>query len=78
MKNSITRILAVILMLSTCHSSSPNIVVILTDDQDLALSSLSYLTKINKLLVNKGTVFANAVRLIKIDVKSSILIIFTF
>lgn len=62
MKNSITRILAVIFMLSTCHSSSPNIVVILTDDQDLALSSLSYLTKINKLLVNKGTVFANAVR----------------
>jgi hypothetical protein len=39
----------------------PNVVVILTDDQDLVLKSLEYLPKINSLLTNKGTIFANAV-----------------
>lgn len=40
----------------------PNFVFILTDDQDLVLKSLEYLPKINSLLTNKGTIFANAVR----------------
>lgn len=48
-----------ILKVVTC--SSPNIVVILTDDQDLLLESLNYLPKIEKLLVNKGAKFSNAV-----------------
>jgi hypothetical protein len=41
--------------------ATPNIVIILTDDQDLVLKSLEYLPKINNLLTNKGAIFANAV-----------------
>lgn len=43
--------------------ATPNIVIILTDDQDLVLKSLEYLPKINNLLKNKGAIFANAVRI---------------
>lgn len=60
MKNYL--VLAVILVIITrSECISPNIVLILTDDQDLALNSLSFLSKINKLLINKGAIFANAV-----------------
>lgn len=38
-----------------------NVVLILTDDQDVLLKSMEFLPKIDKLLVNKGTTFANAV-----------------
>lgn len=67
MKTTIDRIFVtflvttVILKCGTC--TSPNIVIILTDDQDLVLNSLEYLPKIDKLLVNKGARFANAVSL---------------
>lgn len=41
--------------------SSHNVIVILTDDQDVLLKSMEFLPKIDKLLVNKGTTFSNAV-----------------
>jgi hypothetical protein len=50
-----------LLVIRTESIRNPNIVLVLTDDQDLALNSISFLNKINKLLINKGTVFLNAV-----------------
>lgn len=38
-------------------SKKPNIVFILTDDQDLHMNSLDYLPYINKHLVGEGTLF---------------------
>lgn len=61
-KNNLILVLSVaVLSLSTCKCSTPNIILILTDDQDLLLNSLEYLTKIDKLLTSKGAIFANAV-----------------
>jgi hypothetical protein len=50
----------------SCLSGSPNIVLILTDDQDLLLKSIEYLPKTNNLLTNKGSIFSNAVSILKI------------
>lgn len=52
---------AILVLIKGVTCSSPNIVVILTDDQDLLMKSLDYLPKIDKLLVNKGAIFSNAV-----------------
>lgn len=49
------------LVVDTCTSFTPNILLVLTDDQDLLLKSLEHLPKIDKLLTNKGAIFANAV-----------------
>lgn len=49
------------LVVGACTSFSPNILLVLTDDQDLLLKSLEHLPKIDKLLTNKGAIFANAV-----------------
>lgn len=61
----ITRVGRIILLLATFRSftlaSRPNIVVILTDDQDLVLNSMKFLPKIDKLLAMKGVTFNNAV-----------------
>lgn len=46
---------------AACASIKPNILLILTDDQDLCLKSLEFMPKIDKLLTNKGAIFANAV-----------------
>jgi hypothetical protein len=56
------KILVIFLAFTVQAFAVPNVVVILTDDQDLVLKSLEYLPKINSLLTKKGTIFANAVR----------------
>jgi len=40
-------------------SPRPNIVVILTDDQDLEMNSLSFMPKLQSLLINEGAIFDN-------------------
>jgi N-acetylglucosamine-6-sulfatase len=40
-------------------SESPNIILILTDDQDVQLGSAQYMPNVKKLLVQKGTSFGN-------------------
>lgn len=42
---------------SRAASRKPNIVLILTDDQDLHMNSMDYLPHINKHLVDQGTFF---------------------
>ncbi|KAK4152205.1 hypothetical protein C8A00DRAFT_44705 [Chaetomidium leptoderma] len=42
---------------SGAHGKKPNIVFILTDDQDLHMQSLDYLPLIKKHLINKGTLY---------------------
>lgn len=46
---------------SVCASNLPNIILILTDDQDMVLNSLDSLEKVQKLLINKGATFSSAV-----------------
>jgi N-acetylglucosamine-6-sulfatase len=48
-----------ILHSSLAFSSRPNIVVILTDDQDLEMNSLSYMPKLQSLLIDQGALFNN-------------------
>jgi len=43
----------------TLHSHQPNIVFILTDDQDLHMSSLDHMPHLQKYLVKEGTTFTN-------------------
>ncbi|KAL9095114.1 MAG: hypothetical protein Q9165_002717 [Trypethelium subeluteriae] len=46
------------LALATAASSKqPNIVFILTDDQDARMNSLDYMPKVQKYLINEGTQF---------------------
>lgn len=52
--------LLVSLISGVCAKGS-NVIVILTDDQDLVLNSLQYLPKISEHLVKKGTTISNAV-----------------
>lgn len=54
-------LLVFLLVFRACLCHSPNIVLILTDDQDLLLKSLEYLPKIDKLITNKGAIFTNSV-----------------
>lgn len=61
-RNNWSTILAVVFLAAgTFANISPNILIVLTDDQDLLLKSLEHLPKIDKLLTNKGAIFANAV-----------------
>ena len=53
--------LLILIIYNIFACASPNVVVIFTDDQDLLLKSLEFLPKIDKLLVNKGVSFLNAV-----------------
>jgi hypothetical protein len=53
--------IVILLTVKSCNSSRPNILLVLTDDQDLLLKSLEYLPKIDKLLTSKGAIFSNAV-----------------
>lgn len=39
------------------HHGRPNIVLILTDDQDLHMNSLDYLPSIKEHLIDRGTIF---------------------
>lgn len=39
------------------HPSKPNIIVILTDDQDLHLDSMNYMPGVKKYLTDEGTYF---------------------
>ena len=41
------------------EASRPNIVIILTDDQDVEMNSLSYMPKLQSLLINEGAIFNN-------------------
>lgn len=41
-------------------SSNPNIVLVLTDDQDVVLNGLNPMTKTQQLVANRGTTFVNA------------------
>lgn len=42
-----------------CQAKRPNIILILTDDQDLHLGSLKYMASVKKHLIKKGTSFLN-------------------
>lgn len=42
------------------RSSQPNIVVIMTDDQDVLLGSLNYMPKVQNLLIRQGAFFNNS------------------
>lgn len=53
--------------INVCVLASPNILLLLTDDQDLLLKSLEFLPKIDKLLTNKGTTFINAVSFLELS-----------
>ena len=46
----------------TCISATdrPNIVMVLTDDQDVFLDAMTPLVKTRKLLADQGTTFSNA------------------
>jgi N-acetylglucosamine-6-sulfatase len=55
--------LAIFLVLevfSACEAQRPNIVYILTDDQDIKLDSLNYQKKLQKMMTNEGLFFDNA------------------
>lgn len=54
-------LLIAIAVFRSCAAKSPNILFILTDDQDLLLKSLEYLPKIDELLIKQGAIFSNAV-----------------
>ncbi len=43
------------------EAQRPNIVVIMTDDQDLLLESMEYMPLVEKLLTRKGTTFSTAI-----------------
>ncbi|KND92030.1 Arylsulfatase [Tolypocladium ophioglossoides CBS 100239] len=42
-----------------CQGQRPNIILIMTDGQDLRLGSLDYMKSVQKELVSKGTSFSN-------------------
>lgn len=44
---------------STNATGRPNIIMIMTDDQDKRLGSTDYQTSLHNLLINKGTEFTN-------------------
>ena len=45
---------------SLAKSDQPNIVMVLTDDQDVFLDAMTPLVKTKKLLAEQGTTFSNA------------------
>jgi len=42
------------------HSTKPNIIVLLTDNQDVLLGGLNQMPKLKRLLMERGTTFRNA------------------
>ena len=52
-------VLSVLVLAALSHQSQPNIVFLLTDDQDVTAQSLDYMPKLNKLLRNEGMEFVN-------------------
>jgi arylsulfatase A-like enzyme len=44
---------------ASAAADSPNIILILTDDQDVQLASMNYMPGVKKLLVQQGTSFSN-------------------
>ena len=49
-----------IISLARCSTNLPNIVMVLTDDQDVFLDAMTPLVKTKSLLAEQGTTFSNA------------------